>query len=129
MNIKFKQSIPLFVFGMLFFVSTDAVHAQGFSTNLIVCDGVNVPCTFNSLVQLGRNFVNLLIVYSVPIAVISFTYAGFLLLTSQGNAGAVSKARGIFLDTAIGFMIVLAAWLIVSAITGSLLDPIYNPLR
>lgn len=111
------------------FVHIQYIHAQAFSTDLIVCDGVTVPCTFDKLVQLGRNFVNLLIVYSVPIAVISFIYAGFLLLTSQGNPGAISKARGIFTDTVIGFMIVLAAWLIVFTITSALLKTPFTLLE
>jgi hypothetical protein len=62
------------------------------------------------------------------VAVISFSYAGFLYLTSQGNPGQISKAHGIFKTTAIGFLIVLSAWLIVYAITGSLLNPTFNPL-
>lgn len=137
MSHKTKKILSITLILFSFFVVTHI--ASAFSTNLIVCGtsansvpppppGTSHPCDFNDLVTLAVNFVNFLITYSFLVAVISFSYAGFLYLTSQGNPGQISKAHGIFKTTAIGFLIVLSAWLIVYAITGSLLNPTFNPL-
>jgi len=137
MKLEIKKTLPAIILVLFcFFVFAPTVSA--FSTNLIVCGtsptsvpppppGTSHPCDFADLVTLGANFVSLLIVYSVPIAVISFIYAGVLYLTSQGNPGQISKAHGIFKTTAVGFVIVLSAWLVVYAITSALLNSTFSP--
>ena len=49
----------------------------------------------------------------VPIAAIMFAYAGILLIFSGGDTSKRSKAKSIFINVAIGFIIAVAAWLIV----------------
>jgi ABC-type nickel/cobalt efflux system permease component RcnA len=55
-------------------------------------------------------------VLAIPIAAIAFAYAGFLLLFSGGQSSARSKAKTIFLNTAIGLIIIAGCWLIISTI-------------
>ena len=83
-----------------------------------------VPCTegkqcnLNMLMLLIDNIIKFIILkLAVPIAAIMFAYAGFLLITSGGESSeAKSKAKGIFLNTLLGLLIVLGAWLIISTI-------------
>lgn len=84
---------------------------------LIPCEA---SCEFNDLVRLGGNLVDFAFYISIPLAAIAFTYAGFLFVTAVGNPGKLTKARTIFIDVAIGFIIVLSAWLLVSVVVNTL---------
>lgn len=51
---------------------------------------------------------------AVPIAAIMFAYAGFIMVTAGGeSSSAKTKAKDIFLNTLIGLVLALAAWLII----------------
>jgi hypothetical protein len=99
-------------------------------TNLIVCNTnfnttknkFDDPCTFGSLITLGINIMNIIILYSVPLAAIAFIVAGFLMVTAGGADDKIKRAKGIFTNTMIGFFFILAAWLIVKFIAVALLD-------
>lgn len=80
------------------------------------------PCGFDDFIALVNNVVKFLIWVSIPIAVIAFTYAGFLMLTSGGNPGQIDRAKGIFKNVAIGLIFVISAWLIVYLIVSSLAE-------
>lgn len=104
--------------------------------SLIVCDGVGgVPgpsgnilpkCDFKSLVMLVNVLINNLVIISTLLAVMVFIYAGFILLTSGGNPGARDRAKGMLGKVVVGYLVVLAAWIIVYTITSVLLDPAGN---
>ena len=89
---------------------------------MIVCDpkqpnANNLPdCGFNQLIQLGINLINFLIVLAVPLAAISFVWAGVLLLTSGGSESARDKAKTVATKTGWGLIIVIGAWVIVKTI-------------
>lgn len=79
-------------------------------------------CTFSHFVMLIQNITTFLLLLSFPVAVILFSYAGFRLLTSQGNPSRLEEAKQILLDVAIGLFIALTAWLVVRLITSALLN-------
>ena len=85
---------------------------------IIPCSGAD--CDFPKLVLLGGNLVDLGFYISIPLAAIAFTYAGFLLVTAMGDEGKVKKGGEIFQKVALGFIIVLSAWLVVSVIVKTL---------
>ena len=96
---------------------------------LIVCDGTKAdPCTFASIIELIKVIINDLVVLTTFLAVAAFMYAGFLLLTSGGNESAKTKAKDVFTKVLIGYLWILAAWLIVYTITSVLLNPGYSLL-
>ncbi len=71
-------------------------------------------CNFDSLLTLVNNFVHFILFYmAVPISAIMFAYAGFMLMTAGGEAGKRTKAKGIFMNVAIGLALVAGAWLII----------------
>ncbi len=76
----------------------------------------NGECGWADLFILVRNIMSLMLFLSASIAVISFTYAGFLYLTSFGDMGKVEQAHGIFSKVMIGFCFVFLGWLIVATI-------------
>lgn len=100
--------LPLFVFAQ---------------EGLVQCDGVTVKCDFVAFVALVNRVITFIIEISIPIAALLFAYAGFLYMNAQGNLGKVSQAHKIFQNVAIGFMIILAAWLIVYTLVSTLFKP------
>ena len=102
---------------------TDPTAGSG----LVPCDGVgdgpNGECTFTHFVQLLQNLINWLIFIAVPLSAIIFTYAGIMYVTAAGDPGKIAQAHGIFKNVAVGFIIVLGAWLIVYTITSTFLRP------
>lgn len=86
-------------------------------------------CGWKDVLSLANNLLKFMIYLAVPIAAICFAYAGWLYLSSQGNSGKISRAHGIFLNVAIGLVIVLAAWLVVNQIMTTLANPSgYTPV-
>jgi hypothetical protein len=74
-------------------------------------------CQFEHFITLAKNVMNfLLFTIAVPIAAISFAWAGWLYLSAAGNESKVGEAHRIFGYVVLGLCIALAAWLIVNAI-------------
>ncbi len=84
---------------------------------LVKCDGVvnkNEPdrqrvCDFIALMDTIKSLINWAFVMSLPIATALFAWAGLLYIT--GTPGNIKKAKSIFSTTAIGFIIMIVAWL------------------
>ena len=55
---------------------------------------------------------------ALPVAAIMFAYAGFMLVASAGASEKRTKAKGVFINVAIGLVVVAAAWLIVHTVLG-----------
>ncbi len=72
-------------------------------------------CNFDDVMYLINNIINwILLGLALPIAGIMFAYAGFTLITAGGdNAGARTKAKGIFFSAAIGLILAFTAYLII----------------
>lgn len=91
------------------------------SAGLIPCDGINVKCDYKQLILLANNIIDFLLRASVVIAMLLFAYAGFQLIFSGGDTGAMSKAKAIFWSAVKGLVWALVAWLIVDTILNVLL--------
>ena len=73
-------------------------------------------CNWNGAVALANNLLDFMIYMSVLIAVLLFAFAGFKYMTAGGDVGQIKQAHKIFKNAAIGFVLVLTAWLIVDTI-------------
>lgn len=100
----------LALFAALFLVPSLA-FAQGLAPT---CD---TDCKFQDLIDFGTRIIDFLIRIGVPIAIILFSYAGFLYLTSGAKPAQRSQANSIFVSVFIGFVIMLSAWLLVNFVT------------
>ena len=132
-----KPALLSFLCLTLFFgVLSDVAFAQAPTSELIPCGfdgpdegssvGAGERCTFDHLIILAQNVINFLILkIAAPLAAIMFAYAGFLYVTNKGNEAQIKKAHDIFLYVFVGFVVVLAAWLIVWFIINFFLDPTF----
>ena len=107
----------------------DAAKAAGITVVGDACFE-NTMCTYNDFIGLIDRIISYLLLLIGPLAAIMFAYAGFLLVTSHENAEKRTKARKIFLNTAIGIVIILLAWVAVAQFLHMLgLDPDYVLLK
>lgn len=81
------------------------------------CTGEDGMCTFDDFMTLINNVINfVLFVLATPLVAIIVAYAGWLYLSSGGSSENVSKAKKILKNAIIGYIIALAAWLIIKTI-------------
>ena len=96
------------------FVGLAAVPLFVFAQGLVPCSGPD--CQACDLVKLGNNVISFLISIAAIIGAIMFAVAGFKMVISAGNESEVSAAKELMTNVVIGFVILLAAWLIVDTV-------------
>ncbi len=75
------------------------------------------PCDFNMVMALVNKFINfLLFTIATPLFALIIIYVGWLYLSDMGSTENVKKSKKIFKNVVIGYVIALAAWLIVKTI-------------
>ncbi|MEX0924836.1 MAG: pilin [Candidatus Paceibacterota bacterium] len=79
-------------------------------------------CDFSDIMTLIQNIITWIILFTIPVAALMFSYAGFLLISAQGDEGKIRQGKQIFGYVLTGFVFVLAAWLIVYTVASVLLD-------
>ncbi|KND47768.1 MAG: hypothetical protein AB201_02440 [Parcubacteria bacterium C7867-006] len=79
-------------------------------------------CGFNDLIYAVKKFFGIAIPLALAFTVVIIAYVGFEYMTSGGNPGARARANGRLVKVAWGIFFMLAAWLIVTLITNSLLN-------
>lgn len=121
MTIK-KISIHIGVLLLIF--APLIVSAQAFDPSKGLVGGVceNGTCSFNDIMSLINSIVRFVFFISVPIAALLFAYAGFLFMTAGPNASQADKAKSIFTSVAVGFTIILSAYLIVYTVTNAIIE-------
>ncbi len=96
---------------LLFLLGFDLSFAQGIVPN---CQGDE--CNFSHFVQLAQNILDFLIKIVVVGSVIVFAWAGFKYMTAGGNSSKIHEAHSIFKHVALGLILALVAWLIISTL-------------
>ncbi len=83
-------------------------------------------CDFAAFVTLIKHGITDLVILSSLLLVIILLTAGFKLITSQGNPGALTKAKEMFWNVVIGYAIIILAWTAIYSITSVLLSDKFN---
>jgi len=79
------------------------------------------PCDFKYFMDLINGLIKfMLFVIATPFVALIIMYTGYLFLTAGGSAGQTEKAKKILFNVVIGYVIALAAWLIINTIVSSL---------
>ena len=86
-------------------------------------------CNYNALITGVQRLLSFLITAASIIAVVLFVYAGFLLIFSGGNPSKRDRAKEIFWNTIVGFIIVISAWLIIATVLKVFKTQIDTPLE
>lgn len=84
---------------------------------LVLCDGSqDSPCDFCALGEMVNVGINWFFGFMIVVAVLVVVSAGFKLVTSGGDVAAKEWAKARFTWVVIGFLLMLASWLIVDTI-------------
>lgn len=91
----------------------------------VVNGEITKQCDFNYLLELVNNVINFaLVTLATPLFALILIYVAWLYLSDMGSAENVTKAKHILKNALIGYLIALAAWLIVKTILASVgFDP------
>ena len=104
-------------------VNPDYQNINSSKFRLVICDGPTlptnypnkpanyIPCDFQGLMLQLQHLINIAMIFGVLIAIIGFTYAGYLYVT--GVPGNINKAHKIFPAVMWGFIIMLSAWFVI----------------
>lgn len=97
-----------------------AQTGAGSEYDLVTCSGPD--CNLCTAVDMVDNIVDLLFTLLSVAAVLVLVFAGFKLVVSAGNPGAMSAAKSMITSVIVGFIIVLSAWLIVDTVMKALIS-------
>lgn len=81
---------------------------------IVPCNGTD--CNFCHVVELGQNILTWLIAIFAAIIALVFVIGGLKMVIYSTNESEITKAKGMMTDAIIGFIILLASWLIVDTI-------------
>ena len=118
-----KRTLGTVILSLFLTLSLVPMVSHAAYGGLVICDGVvtdadkangAVTCDFNYLIKTIVNVFNWFFIMTIPIAVGLFTYAGILYIT--GVEGNIKKAKKIFLNVGIGFIIMLVAFTVVHTV-------------
>jgi hypothetical protein len=115
----------LFLFNLFLFLPFISFALEGF----VQCDGLTIPCTFETAVATVEKIINWILYVSVSVAAISFAYAGGEMVLFPTDPGKRNDAKSMFWKTVVGLLIILASWLVVKAAVEMLVGGGGNPLR
>ncbi len=90
--------------------------------------GLPGECTFDDLIKAAKHITDFLTVFALEFSVVVIAFAGFKYMTSGGNPGERQAANKMLLSVAKGIFFILAAWVIVTLITSTLLSNDVNKL-
>ncbi len=82
-------------------------------------DGFENPIQFNSLREFLEAILNVVISISFPFVVLAIVYTGYLFVSAGGDEGKLNTAKNMLLWTVIGAMIILGAFVLSNAISGT----------
>jgi hypothetical protein len=115
--------VNFFVFCCIVFLAAPTlVHGAAGLVTVVPddCRGNGGCQSVCDIAQLAQNILNDGIYIAVFLSAILFAWAGFRYLTNVANSGAVSRAKEIFVNVAIGLVIILASWLLIDTVMKTL---------
>lgn len=77
------------------------------------------PLSFNTLREFLEAILNVIVTIAFPVVVVMVIYTGFLFVTARGNEQKLSTAKTALVWTLVGAMIVLGAFVLANAISGT----------
>ncbi len=110
------------LFLVIFFVAPSIALAANALPGQIVpktCDSVGGCQSVCDLATVAQNVLNTGIYIAVFLSAVLFAWAGWLYLTSVAG-GEISRAKEIFMNVAVGLVIILAGWLVVDTLMRTL---------
>ena len=114
------------LFAIIFFIAPSIAPSIALAANPLPGQIVPVSCnevggcqSVCDLATVAQNVLNTGIYVAVFLSAVLFAWAGWLYLTSVAG-GEISRAKEIFVNVAVGLVIILAGWLVVDTLMRTL---------
>jgi len=107
-------SLASFLVILFFLLTTTFVFAQGGNPGRF-----ENPIAFDTLSDFLVAVLNVIVTIALPIIVLAIIYTGFLFVSAGGNEEKLKKAKQAIVWTLIGAMIILGAFVLSKAISGT----------
>ncbi len=104
----------IFLLSSLLFIGSFFIAPYADAAGIVPCDGPD--CQTCHFIQLGNNILTWIVGVMATICAIVIAVAGLKMVTAGGDTGAISNAKSMITNVIIGFVILLAAWLIVDTV-------------
>lgn len=120
-----KVALPMMVLGILIFSPSYAQAANAHFFGPIIdpeCECDTSAPDWGCVLDTAHNVFNLIFSLSILVFVLTAAYAGLLFMSTSVNPEGKSKARSMLLNTVVGLLISLSAWLIVDFVMRLLYD-------
>lgn len=130
-----RKPLSVFLLAMtVFLFSPMFVFAQGETGDASGVVGLTYQChhdqpgdcTFEDVIKEVQNVTKFAVEFALGFSIVVLAFAGFKYMISGENANKRKEANKMLLNVVIGILVVLSAWLIVTLITGALLNPGYS---
>ena len=99
--------------------SKDVPPEGGSGDNTISIEFDN-PIETDTLAGFLEKVLDIILTIGIPIVAVFIIYSGFLFVTARGNAEKLKEAKQTFFYTMIGAAILLGAWVLAQAISGTI---------
>lgn len=109
------------------FAADTAPLQEGWQLYPEACKCVGSAPDFACVGEVVRNLVNLAIAVGVVIFVLVAAYAGVMFMTTATNPRGKEQAKSMLTSALIGFVTMLAAWLLIDFIMGALYNKAWGP--
>ncbi len=110
---QIKKNIFFSLFIIVLFIPALPSEAQDLAS-FAGCTGAD--CSTCNVVSMANGLIQWVIGFLFVLFAGLMAWAGFGLVTSNGNSHALDEAKGYFVNAVVGFVIILSAWLIVDTI-------------
>ncbi|HEY4516618.1 MAG TPA: hypothetical protein VJG64_01600 [Candidatus Paceibacterota bacterium] len=80
-----------------------------------------------AIAELAQNILNAAIVLAVFLSAALFAWAGLKMLVSPASPAQQGQAKTLFFNVLVGFLIILAAWLIIDTVMHVMLGSSFGP--
>lgn len=89
--------------------------------NNVPLSPMSTPCDFNQLIIMINTIIHfLLFTIATPLVALIICYVAFLFLTSGGSAENRTKGKKILKNVLLGYLVGLAAWLVINTLVKAL---------
>ncbi len=117
-------TMPMMVFGAGLIPCGNDINGDGIVKNVVVGGIVTVKeeCGFSDILVLANTVIHFLMYQvAVPLAALGFVYTGARLILFQNKEGEWTEAKGRFGDIAMGFGIMLGAFVLIKVVLAAFL--------
>lgn len=85
----------------------------------IIRNPLGVTTGINSIPDLIKKILQIVMEIAIPLSALSIIYSGFLFVTAAGKPDQITKARNALIAASIGTAVILGAYVIVNAISST----------